>query len=162
MRKLTNLIEELTNAKDTGYILYKWVCDYQQSTGLNKALRNIKPTYVKITLAPEYLIALEKFQNQEISLWTLYEAQDYTVFPIKNGTVGKKEVSWYGNHSGDDGLYFFDTEKECNDTYNDLIYQVILNLEEEKKKVVAKFNGQIETLKESFIGSDYIMEKIRR
>lgn len=162
MRKLANLIEELVEAKDTERVLYKWVCDYQQPTGLNKALRNIKPTYVKITLDPGYLVALEKYKKHEISPWTLCEAQDYTIFPIKDGVIGKKEISWYGNHSGDEGLYFFNTEKECNDHYNDLIYQMILNLEEEKKKIVDKFDHKIEVLKESFVGSDYIMEKIRR
>lgn len=160
MRGFNELIEEFIKTEvDT---MYKWVCDYQQSTGLNKALRNIKPVYVKITLYPKYVEAIKKYKKGEISIWELKCNEQYSIFPMKNGVLGKKEIGWYGNHSGDYGLHYFDNEKECNETYNNLIYDVIVKLELEKKKVVAKFDASIETLKESFIGSDYIMEKLKR
>lgn len=138
--------------------LIKWVCDYQQSTGLKKALRSVKPTKVQVVVNPEYVEYMAKDRSR------YYSCQPFTMYAFnKKDEIIKKEISFYGNHGSDDGLHVFNAEKECNEKYNDLIWHQIKSLEKEKEQICNSFNYQIEKMKEMFVGgSDIVLESLSR
>lgn len=138
--------------------LIKWICDYQQSTGLKKALRSVSPTKVQVIVNPEYVEYMSKEGSKH------YWPQPFFMYAFnKKDEITKKEISFYGNHGSDNGVHVFDTEKECNEKYNDLIWYKIKSLEDERESIYSSFNRQIEQMKEMFVGgSDIVLESLSR
>ncbi|MNL99759.1 hypothetical protein D3C81_96540 [compost metagenome] len=138
--------------------LIRWICDYQQNTGLNKALRHVKPTKVQVVVNPEYVEYMSKEGHKH------YPPQPFTMFVFnKKDEVTKKEIKFFGNHISDNGVYVFNAEKECNEKYNDLIWHQIKSLENEKERIYNTFESQIKQMKEMFVGgSDIVLESLSR
>jgi hypothetical protein len=150
MHGFKDIKEMIKNAPDNKVRF--WVCDYLQNSGIGKVLRNVKPTYVELSIPAKRL--------KEV----LQEGYNYTpqVNVIKNDKVTEKKVAYYGTTANDDGLYYFNTEKEAISKYNDLIFKTIKNVEVEKQSAISQFNTTINRLQESFIQSDYVMECLVR
>lgn len=147
--------------------LIKWVCDYQQQTGLNKVLRHVKPTKVLVIVNPEYAAKLKEIEanpNAHNLNWGLTYYSPFKMLALnKKDEPLKKEIKFWANFHGDHGLFVFDTEHEANKKYNDLIWDQIHDLENERERVINSFDRQIEQLKEMFVGgSDIVLETLSR
>lgn len=129
-----------------------WVCDYLQNSGIGKVLRNIKPIYVEISIADHMLDGV------------LNKQYDFMpqVKEVKIEKASNKKIAYYSTIRGDEGLYFFKTEKEAIEKYNDLIFKNIKSIESEKERSIKQFDLTISKLQESFIQSDYVMECLVR
>lgn len=156
------LFEELMVTEDKK--LVKWVCDYQQQSALNKALRHVKPTKVLAIIRQEYLDLLKKREenpNDRTLSINYVESVSLLMFNKKD-EITTKEVKFYGNHSYDNGVYVFDNEKDCIKCYNDLIWEHLKEIEAEKIRKMQTFDNQIKNLQEMFIGTDVVLETLSR
>lgn len=161
------LVNEVIKA---GGELEKWVTDYQQDSGLSKVLRHVKPQLVKIFITENYQEHLEKqkvFDEQGTIDGRSYMPSYYGKFVkmhpyLKSGKLSSKELPFYGTQSYDKGVHYFDTEKEAIDQYNTLVYEKIKNIQSEKERAILKFDQEVEKLKESLIGTEFIVEKLIR
>lgn len=157
----------LLNEAIEKHSFFKWVCAFQQETGLNKVLRHTKPTKVLIKMNQEYLDKLKEVENEPES-WVLMSQLGrivpFTIFALnKKGEALKKEIKFWSNFYGDQGLFCYDTEEECNKKYNDLIWDNLKSLEREQNRVHESFNKKIETMKEMFVGgTDIVLEILSR
>jgi hypothetical protein len=134
-----------------------WVCEYSKNGGLGKVMRNIKPIYVQISIDESNIIRILEAKKE----YDKYYFKPVVRVIKKDNTLGKI-LSYYSTTAGDKGLYFFDTEKEAIKQYNDLIFAYIQSIKLEKENTIKEFDQTIETLQESFIQSDYVMECLVR
>lgn len=133
----------------------KWVCHLYKRPDNMKFLRKLPPTQVLVKPCPKYLEELQKEDNKNYS----HYMNPIIIVPLKGS---KKKIDFYSNFREDKGLYYFDTQKECENKYNDLIYQLIVENDNKKQQIIKSYNDISNTLKGMFIDSDYLMEKISR
>lgn len=144
-----------------------WVCDFKQKTILNMPLRNLKPTKVLVKVNEEYReIVRENVKSgsaQPYSDSSLWGKDPFKIYPYNSkGEIKKTKINFFGNHSGDDGLHFFYKEDDCIQKYNDLVYSCLEAGLTEKKNTINKLDEAVNELKNRFIKTDYIMEKLSR
>lgn len=164
-----NQLRDLIIESESGEI-EKWICDFQQESGLNRVLRNVPPTKVLITRDAEYYETFKEVKASHVNYTKypysspkLWGKSPFNMYAYgKRGQLLKKEIKFHGNQSHDEGVQVFDNEQECIDKYNDLIYGKIKELERERENCVDVINKGIEELKNSFVKSDYVIEKLSR
>lgn len=129
----------------------------------NKILRHVKPCEVILKVNDKYVKLLKKENNYSYQ-WELNHTPSFFVHKKskRTGKMLKSTISFYGNSMEDEGLYCFDTEKECVDKYNELIYEAVDDVEKEKQRVINEYNQRIKELKSKLVNTDYLMEKLYR
>lgn len=147
----------------------KWVCDFQQQSILGKPLRNVAPIKVKVIRNQKYLDIYSKLVEKGIKkseahtrhdLWSHHPFNMYEY--TKLGKLTKTEVDFFGGVGTNGGVHVFDDEASCINKYNELVYKSIKDAELEKHKTLLTMEDNIEKLKEQFVNSDYVMEKLSR
>lgn len=140
--------------KDNNEKLDLWVCAYIQNGVLKEARRNVKPTKVKVSYSKEHLEG-KRTHARNRYIMTAYK---------KDGvSLSVKEISIFGNRGGsEEALQFFINEQECNNKYNEQLFNAIKRIEMEKEKVIKDIDYKIEKLKNDFVGSDFTMETLFR
>lgn len=127
------IFEELKLSENK--IIYKWCSLYFYE---DDELLDIKPNLVEFSLSKLNYVKIIFIDQKIEDLHRLY----YDEITSNISKVG-----------------IFDTEQECNDFYNNQIWEEIKDLEWKSKFYIKK----AQDLKDNgFINSDYIMEKLRR
>lgn len=85
-----------------------------------------------------------------------YGKKRFEIFPYKKDKLQAKSISFSSK------IRMFLNKDECVKYYNDKIYTTIHKFEQQKIEIIELFDNTIETLKESFVESDYLMETLIR
>ena len=64
----------------------------------------------------------------------------------------------YSMHDEYNYIRIFDTEEECTNSYNDQVYEHLKFLKKESER----YQKMVEDTQLNFIGTDYLIEKLRR
>ena len=96
-------------------------------------------------------------------LKTTWRGYSYSSSWLTVSSSGKKQLKHSGKCGGGvDDLIYFDTEEECQNYYNQLVFLAINSIKNQKEMLAKKLDRQIEKMKKSFYNSDYMMETLRR
>lgn len=127
-----------------------YVCDFRHAVGQSRAFRDLKPTHVILISKEDYKNGFEALspKNKNLSKRICFSENVFIEMLKSNGEINyKKHVPIYDNTGSNAldscALFIFESKKEAEIKYNELIDLFISDLEEKKKVVLSEIENQI-------------------
>lgn len=131
-----------------------YVCDFRHAVNQTRAFRDLKPTKVILISNLDYKVGFELLSPKNKNLSKRISFSENVFMEFEKGTQNinyKKHVPIFDNTGGSvyqsNALFVFESKREAELKYNELLELFLSDLEEKKQVVISELDTRIAFIK---------------